>query len=134
MSDTTFPIYVVLARRWGDRERHSYLVGVTLSELEADLFALAEEDSRGGKYSCEILRADLKSSAIEVVRECEQNPQIRRSGAAIADELREALLWVWATEYVMDNHGCDLCDECRATSKLHQYTRAEVRRLLGLDY
>jgi len=45
-------MYVVEALRWGNRESHSYVVGVYSSILKADKVARAEELARGGKYEC----------------------------------------------------------------------------------
>ena len=48
-------IYTVHAYRWGDRERHSYSVGVFRKKARA--LKEAEEHSvyRGGKYECEVI-------------------------------------------------------------------------------
>lgn len=48
--------YVVTARRFGDKEKHSYLVGVFTTKELAMQAANSQEDFRGGKYSCEILK------------------------------------------------------------------------------
>ena len=48
-------VYTVIAYRWGDREKHSYPVGVYSSESVARVAADAEGEWRGGKYCCEIL-------------------------------------------------------------------------------
>jgi hypothetical protein len=48
-------IYTVHAYRWGDRELHSYSVGVFMKKQQAILAAEEEADYRGGKYECEIL-------------------------------------------------------------------------------
>lgn len=46
-------MYIVEALRWGDRENHSYVVGVFSTLENAKLAALAEEMWRGGnKYEC----------------------------------------------------------------------------------
>jgi hypothetical protein len=53
-------IYTVHAYRFGDREMHSYTVGVYSDRDEAIRCAYAEEEWRGGnKYACEVLRFDL---------------------------------------------------------------------------
>lgn len=49
-------IYVVTAYRWGDRERHSYIVGAFFDFALAKTAGEAEEEYRGGKYRCEIGR------------------------------------------------------------------------------
>lgn len=48
----TESVWIVEALRWGDRENHSYVVGVFEKEFDAKLVAGAETDNRGGKYEC----------------------------------------------------------------------------------
>jgi hypothetical protein len=48
------PIYVVHAMRWGDCEKHSYIVAATLNKTDALSAAEVEEMERGGKYGCEV--------------------------------------------------------------------------------
>ena len=48
-------VYTVRACRWGDRETHSYIVGVYAKKHGAQKAAKIEEEWRGGKYECEIL-------------------------------------------------------------------------------
>ena len=55
-------IYTVHAYRWGDRERHSYIVGVFGEKHSALKAAETEEDCRGGKYECEVLEWTLDAS------------------------------------------------------------------------
>jgi len=55
-------IYTVHAYRWGDRECHSYTVGVFGKKNAALKAAETEEDYRGGKYECEVLEWALDSS------------------------------------------------------------------------
>ena len=50
------PIYVVHAMRWGDCEKHSYIVLATHDMNEANKAAETEEIERGGKYGCEVSR------------------------------------------------------------------------------
>ena len=47
-------VYVVEALRYGDREKHSLVVGVYHNTQLAALNAVAYEYWRGGKYTCEI--------------------------------------------------------------------------------
>jgi len=54
-------IYTVHAYRWGDRECHSYTVGVFGKKHAALKAAENEEDYRGGKYECEVLEWTLDS-------------------------------------------------------------------------
>lgn len=55
-------IYTVHAYRWGDRERHSYTVGVFGKKHAALKAAVTEKDYRGGKYECEVLEWMLDAS------------------------------------------------------------------------
>lgn len=48
-------IYTVHAYRWGDRELHSYSVGVYSKKHDALKAAEAEAEWRGGKYECEVI-------------------------------------------------------------------------------
>jgi hypothetical protein len=52
-------VYVVTAYRWGDKELHSYVVGVSRDERKAIAMAKSEESYRGGKYYCEVLEWEL---------------------------------------------------------------------------
>lgn len=47
--------YTVHAYRWGDREMHSYSVGVYSKKYAAMKGAEAETEWRGGKYECEVI-------------------------------------------------------------------------------
>lgn len=47
-------LHVVEALRWGDRENHSYVVGVYTSKELAEEAAQIEQVWRGGKYTCVI--------------------------------------------------------------------------------
>jgi hypothetical protein len=47
-------IYVVEALRFGDRERHSYVVGVYDTLEAAKTAADDHAEYRGGKYTCEV--------------------------------------------------------------------------------
>jgi hypothetical protein len=58
------PIYVVHAMRWGDCEKHSYIVTATLNKADALSAAETEEIERGGKYGCEILCFNCGEKAI----------------------------------------------------------------------
>ena len=52
-------VYTVHAYRWGDHERHSYIVGVYAKKHAALKAADVEENYRGGKYICEVLEWTL---------------------------------------------------------------------------
>jgi hypothetical protein len=52
-------LYVVIMRRWGDVERHAYLLGVYTSGRRAKIEAEQETVERAGKYDPEILEVRL---------------------------------------------------------------------------
>lgn len=52
-------MYVVEALRWGNREAHSYVVGVYDNIRSAAVAAVAEEYWRGGKYECYITKHEV---------------------------------------------------------------------------
>lgn len=54
-------VYTVHAYRYGNRERHSYIVGVYSKKHAALKAASTEEEYRGGKYECEVLEWSLDS-------------------------------------------------------------------------
>ena len=47
-------VYTVIAYRYGNREAHSYPVGVYPTAVDALKAAEIEENYRGGKYECEV--------------------------------------------------------------------------------
>jgi len=53
---SNFTVYVVTMYRFGDREKHSYVLGVWSDKAEADKHANAEVDYRGGKYKADVLK------------------------------------------------------------------------------
>lgn len=59
--------YVITAYRWGNRENHSYVVGISFEADQARAMATEEEDERGGKYACEILELPFGSREEEDV-------------------------------------------------------------------
>lgn len=52
-------VYTVHAYRYGNRELHSYSVGVFSTERLALVAAETEEDFRGGKYECEVIEWEI---------------------------------------------------------------------------
>lgn len=54
-------IYVVTMYRYGDRESHSYVLGVFSEKNIAIHTGLFEEAWRGTKYTCEVLEFVLDS-------------------------------------------------------------------------
>jgi len=60
----TKPIYVVTMYRYGDREKHSYVLGLYDSEKRARDIAKIEQAYRGGnKYYPEILSYEINKGA-----------------------------------------------------------------------
>jgi len=54
--------FVVTAYRWGDKENHSYVVGVFDDVNDANFAAEKERDHRGGKYECEVVLMTLNDT------------------------------------------------------------------------
>lgn len=92
-------MYVVEALRMGNRENHSYVVGVYESMRVAAVAALAEEYHRGGKYECYITQHSVDTIDIEksqhLMTKCLPNPEyleneiefiIKRSKAEFINE------------------------------------------------
>jgi len=52
-------VYVVEALRWGDRENHSYVVGVYSDFSLAKSAADAHSEYRGGKYECQVHQSEI---------------------------------------------------------------------------
>ena len=78
-------VYVVLLRRWGDTETHSYIYDV-YSTLETAIYAArAEEDDRGGKYIAYIEARDVDPTEND-------RPKLYHTGS-YALFPREALVW-----------------------------------------
>ena len=135
--------YVVTAYRWGDTERHSYVVAVTETVGAACCLAHEEEFDRGGKYLCGIVEVFVDGTPPRAVVTPKRRPEIARSGAARRDELSEALLWSWAAEHHAHRFG-EFCDEdngatgfgdipCRACAEIadmREAAAAEVERLM----
>ena len=48
-------VFSVTMYRWGNREQHSYILGVYSSFIMARKEAIVELDNRGGKYGYEIM-------------------------------------------------------------------------------
>lgn len=51
--------YIVTAYRWGDRECHSYVIGLFDKKHAAIEAAKAEEDWRGRKYECQVREFEI---------------------------------------------------------------------------
>ncbi len=51
--------YIITAYRFGERELHSYVVGVYSTKTKALKYADIEEEFRGGKYVCEVLEVKV---------------------------------------------------------------------------
>jgi len=76
-------MYIVEALRWGDRELHSYIVGVYSKIEYAEEAAEAEADWRGGKYECVVTECELdvqqKCLSSESVDEKERKARYNRT-------------------------------------------------------
>ena len=59
-------IYSVTAYRWGNRENHSYIVGLYDNLSTATCVAKAEEYDRGGKYECEVLAHKVNNDDMKI--------------------------------------------------------------------
>lgn len=74
-------VYVVTMYRWGDRENHSYVLGVYTTKGEAVRAGEREREYRGGnKYYPECLEFDLNSSngQVRVVVSLEYYPYFKK--------------------------------------------------------
>ena len=60
-------LYVVEMLRWGDREKHSYVVGVFSTREQAELIGDAHKSWRGFKYEYEITEVDIDVFSQEVL-------------------------------------------------------------------
>ena len=78
-------VYVVLMRRWGGTETHSYIYDV-YSDLENAIDnAIVAEDGRGGKYVAYIEERDVDPTD-------EDRPKLYHTGH-FKDFPREAVVW-----------------------------------------
>jgi len=79
-------MYVVIAYKYGDREKHSYTVGIFDKKHAAKTCADSHTDYRGGKYACVVERCfmnrfenDDDEYSIEIYRTksvlCMQSPK-----------------------------------------------------------
>ena len=66
-------VYTVRACRYGDRESHSYIVGVFYTEIAAVVAGEAETEYRGGKYICEIIEWHMENISSKVVQSLPQD-------------------------------------------------------------
>ena len=55
-------IFCVTAYRWGDREKHSYVVGVFDDLERAIQKAKGEKEWRAGKYDCEVISMPINTT------------------------------------------------------------------------
>lgn len=58
-------VYVVTMYRWANRENHSYVLGVWNKKFQAMKAATEEEQRRGGKYTAEIIEANLDVAILD---------------------------------------------------------------------
>ena len=57
-------MFVVQAYRYGNKENHSYIVGIFDSVERAVKASEAETDYRGGKYDCEVYECKINSTLV----------------------------------------------------------------------
>lgn len=62
-------VFLTTAYRYGSFDDHCYLVGVYGDEVRALNAAIAEEEYRGGKYSCRVVEQELNGPELRVVKE-----------------------------------------------------------------
>lgn len=58
-------VYVVTMYRYGNKEKHSYVLGVYSNKQKAEKEVEIEEEYRGGKYKGEVLECILDKGEIE---------------------------------------------------------------------
>jgi hypothetical protein len=59
-------VIVVKMNRFGDRELHSYILGVFSDRLSAEAAGREETERRGGKYEAEYLKFHVVRPLIDV--------------------------------------------------------------------
>lgn len=69
-------VYCVTAYRWGNKEAHSYIVGVFDNLEIAIQHAKDEKEWRGGKYNCEVVSMNLN----EYDKLCRYNVEYKIEG------------------------------------------------------
>jgi hypothetical protein len=62
-------IYVVTMYRYGDHEKHSYVLGCWSNSFVAKMYGLTEESWRAGKYKHEITEWILDSNECDNILE-----------------------------------------------------------------
>lgn len=76
-------VFNVHAYRFGDRERHSYLVGIYSTRAKAKNAAKHEEAIRGGnKYRCEIIEIELDNETNRSILQPLPIPLVKTSCAS----------------------------------------------------
>lgn len=65
-------LFVVEALRWGDRENHSYVVGVFANIHDACEACVVEELWRGGKYKCVINDCNKMDMGVDIQAQKEE--------------------------------------------------------------
>jgi hypothetical protein len=70
-------LYVVEMLRWGDREKHSYVIGVFSNEWQAKQCGEIEKSWRGGKYEYEVKTIALNDWGDEDDKKYENHEQCR---------------------------------------------------------
>lgn len=68
-------VYVVTMYRWGDRTKHSYVIGVFSTKTKSEKAGLKEKEERGGnKYYPETIEMQ-----IDIPGECKQIGKLEKN-------------------------------------------------------
>lgn len=124
-------VYTVHAYRWGDRQRHSYTVGVFADEGSALQAAIEEEDLRGWKYVCEVLQMTIGTVTAGISG---QNDKRLKVVKALPD-IDYAPIWLDSAEIRKDTARLRyVMDACLVRAEKDRYEYAmEVAKENGRD-
>lgn len=89
-------LYVVTMYRWGDCNKHSYVLGVFDNEVTAKMQGIKEETFRGGKYSPDITDWNLNKTFTDEEEELDDHIHLWDYG--------------WVTPD-LEGYRCTLCGE-----------------------
>jgi len=107
-------VYIVTAYRYGDRERHSYVVTCCSTLKEAEDFAKKEEELRAGKYSCEVIEVPMAgyqdTSSFKIVRRMKEFHSQLRPTKILVEVLGGVVICLKTTnenvELYLVDHDC----------------------------
>jgi hypothetical protein len=80
-------MYVVTMYRYGDREKHSYVLGVYSTSELAWAHGVTEVAWRGGKYEPEVLKCEVDYDDIENATEAVPMPEIKEDKPVVVKEV-----------------------------------------------